>query len=177
MKTKSLSLKYPINIGLAFLISSYVYLTNSNTSPFNITLSIELMKLFKIFIRYKVEDKLSKQNTRDKGYESEALAVKYLEEKNFKIIKQNFTFGRIGEIDIIAEDGDVLVFVEVKSTQTTLYGNPLEYITPKKQANLRRVAEGYLYVNKIYDKSCRFDVITIDYTKKEPEILHLIQAI
>ncbi|MGA2297673.1 MAG: YraN family protein [FCB group bacterium] len=123
-----------------------------------------------------MESNNSKQNTRQKGKESETLAIKYLEEKGFIIIKQNFTFGRIGEIDIVAEDGATLVFVEVKSTKTTLYGNPLEYITPKKQANLRRVAEGYLYVNKINDKPCRFDVITIDYTKKEPEILHLIQA-
>jgi putative endonuclease len=123
-----------------------------------------------------MESETTKQSTRQKGYESESLAVKYLEEKNFKIIKQNFTFSRYGEIDIIAEDGDILVFVEVKSNRTNAYGNPLESITPRKQAHLRRAAEGYLYINKIINKPCRFDVITIDYTKHAPVILHLIQA-
>ena len=53
-------------------------------------------------------------NTREKGDKAEEIAVKYLVDKGYSIKKRNFSFGKIGELDIIAEKDDTLVFVEVK---------------------------------------------------------------
>jgi putative endonuclease len=118
----------------------------------------------------------NKMNSREKGSSAEALAIAYLKSKNFRIIKQNFYFGRYGEIDIIAKDGNVLVFVEVKSKSSKSSVNPIESINYKKQKHLKRAAEGYLYVNNIYEQECRFDVIIIDFTIEPPSIEHIIQA-
>lgn len=118
---------------------------------------------------------MNTQNNRAKGTRGEKKAVEYLNELGYKIIKQNFFFGKSGEIDIIAEDGDYLVFIEVKSRYSDEYGDPLLSITPKKQRSLRKVAEGYLYVNKITDKDCRFDVITVRFDKGE-KIEHIKAA-
>ncbi|MFA6570364.1 MAG: YraN family protein [Bacteroidota bacterium] len=111
-----------------------------------------------------------------KGSQSENIACDFLVAKGYKIIKKNFHFGKTGEIDIIAEDKGVLVFCEVKSKYKDAFGNPLEWITPKKQFKIRKVAEGYLYVNKIVDKDCRLDVIVIDFTVNPFKIEHLINA-
>lgn len=116
------------------------------------------------------------QNQREKGAIAEDAAVEFLKAKGFTILKRNFHFGRDGEIDIIARDKDVLVFIEVKARATDLYGSPESSITPSKMKTIRRTAEGYLYVNKITNVECRFDVIAIDYSKKPPEIRHLVNA-
>lgn len=115
-------------------------------------------------------------NQREKGTVAEDAAVEFLKNKGFTIVKRNFHFGRDGEIDIIARDRDVLVFVEVKARASDLYGSPESSITPSKIKTIRRTAEGYLYINKITDVECRFDVIAIDYARKPPEIRHLISA-
>jgi putative endonuclease len=113
----------------------------------------------------------------EKGAKGETIAVEYLQGKDYKIIKRNFHFGRYGELDIVAQDGKTLVFVEVKTRTSDTYGDPLDSITPKKQKSWRRAAEGYLYVNKIYDQECRFDVITIDLRGSQPKINHIVQAL
>ncbi len=115
-------------------------------------------------------------NQREKGAIAEDAAVEFLKEKGFKIVKRNFHFGRDGEIDIIARDKDVLVFIEVKARASDVYGSPESSITPSKMKVIRRTAEGYLYINKISNVECRFDVIALDYTQRPPEIRHLINA-
>ncbi len=117
------------------------------------------------------------KTTSEKGKFGENLAVEYLKEKGFNIIKRNFHFGKTGEIDIIAEKDNELVFVEVKYRTERSYGDPLDSLTPKKVNTLRRTAEGYLYVNKIYDKPCRFDIIIINKTREENRIQHIENAI
>jgi putative endonuclease len=112
------------------------------------------------------------KSSRDKGSRAEDLAEKYLIDKGYEIIKRNFHFGRTGEIDIIAKDKDVLVFVEVKSRSNDSYGGALESITKRKQANLKKVAEGYFYVNKLEDKECRFDVVAIENSGDNTKIEH-----
>jgi len=91
-------------------------------------------------------------------------------------LKKNFCFGKVGEIDIIAEEGNSLVFIEVKYWKSRLYGDPLEAITTKKQNSLRKVAEAYLYINHIYNRECRFDVICIDIINERLEIRHFVNA-
>lgn len=119
---------------------------------------------------------LSNQNKRELGKNGESKAVEYLTNQGYKILKRNFFFGKIGEIDIIAEDNGVLVFIEVKYRNSDSFGNPLETLTLKKQNTLRRVAEGYLYVNKIANKECRFDVICFEKEDKNTKITHLKNA-
>ena len=116
------------------------------------------------------------QNTRAKGDEAENMAVDYLLKKGYEIKKRNFHFGQMGELDIIAEDKSVLVFIEVKSKRMDTQYDPFLNITPKKQRTIRKIAESYLYVNKITDRECRFDAISVDYTKSPPEIIHLVNA-
>jgi len=115
-------------------------------------------------------------NNRNVGRDGEVLAEKYLTKKNFKMIDKNFHFGRLGEIDIIAEDQDEIVFVEVKYVKSLEFGFPENRITSSKKSKLRKAAEGWLHENNIYDHPCRFDVIAIIHGQKEPEITHFINA-
>ena len=77
--------------------------------------------------------------TQSFGREGERIAVDYLTEKGYRILRRNYRFGR-GEIDIIAQDGTELVFVEVKTRRTSAFGEPEEAVTPKKQSQIRTVA-------------------------------------
>ena len=115
-------------------------------------------------------------NNTNKGKKGEDIATDFLKRNGFEIVKRNFHFGRNGEIDIIAEKDNVLVFVEVKMRSSDTYGDPLLSINFAKQKSLRKTAEGYLYINKITDKECRFDVVTIDVSKNPIKIDHLINA-
>lgn len=115
-------------------------------------------------------------NNTNKGKKGEDIAVEFLRKQGFDIIKRNFHFGRNGEIDIIGEQKGVLVFIEVKMRSSDTYGDPLLSINFAKQKSLRKAAEGYLYINKIFDKECRFDVITIDVSSSIPKIDHIINA-
>jgi len=117
------------------------------------------------------------QSTRQKGKVSEQIAENFLFEKGYEIIKRNFQWGKLGEIDIVAKDKNILVFVEVKSCTTKLYGDPLFFVTPQKARQLQKVAQGYLYVNKITDQDCRFDIVAIDFSEKPYVITHLENAI
>ncbi|OGU55839.1 MAG: YraN family protein [Ignavibacteria bacterium GWF2_33_9] len=117
------------------------------------------------------------QNLRQKGTEGEELAVKYLQEKGFAIIKRNFHYGKIGEIDIVAKDKDCLVFVEVKARNSFKYGTGLDAITPSKQRQMVVVAKGYIQINNVQNTEMRFDVISIDMSAKPPQFIHIENAI
>jgi len=117
------------------------------------------------------------RNNRQKGDEAENLAVEYLKKKGFIILKRNFHYGQVAEIDIVAKDKDYLVFVEVKSGNTKYVNSLLEMVTPQKQKKLRTAATAYLQINKIQNMPCRFDVLTIDFTNEEPVYEHIINAI
>ena len=111
-------------------------------------------------------------NRRSKGREGENLAAQFLEKKGYSILERNYRFER-GEIDIVAKEGQELVFVEVKSRHSKQYGAPEESVTPAKEAQLKKVAEGYLYEHNIENQSCRFDIVTITYQQGTP-VLRLI---
>ncbi|GBD96573.1 MAG TPA: YraN family protein [Nitrospirae bacterium] len=101
------------------------------------------------------------------GQKGEELAVKYLRKKGYKIIKQNFKT-RIGEIDIIANDGGTLVFVEVKTRESIAYGMPFEAVNSYKRRKIANVA--LLYLKKIKEvPPCRFDVVSLYYDHGKPE--------
>ena len=109
------------------------------------------------------------------GTAGEDLVVDFLQKKGYRILQRNYRFEH-GEIDIVAEDGNVLVFVEVKARRSKEYGEPEDAVTPRKREKIRSTANGYLFENKIDDKECRFDVIAIDYQQNKTEIRHLIDA-
>lgn len=101
----------------------------------------------------------------DKGKLGESLAEKFLINKGYKIIDMNYK-NKIGEIDIIALDKDVLVFVEVKSRTSNIYGNPYEAVNFKKQKKIVYASLIYLKYKKILDMQLRYDIIEVYLTKK-----------
>jgi putative endonuclease len=115
---------------------------------------------------------MNTRRNKARGDAGEDMAMKLLEDKGFRILQRNYRFER-GEIDIVAQDRDELVFVEVKSRHTKLFGTPEEAITPEKESFLKRTAEGYLFQHHLEDTPCRFDVIAIDWIGDKPEIRHL----
>lgn len=102
------------------------------------------------------------KSTRRLGREFEEIACNYLLSLGYKILKKNFVFGKTGEIDIIAEKKGIIRFIEVKARTTPEFGSAIESITPQKVNSLTKAAEGWLYINKIEDKPCQFDVIVIN---------------
>jgi len=113
-----------------------------------------------------------KQQNFSKGKIGENLAINFLEKQGFKIIEKNWRFSRMGEIDIIAEDKNTLVFIEVKARSSSFFGNPLESVDEKKFNKIRKLAEIYLSQNSNNDyDGCRFDLIGI-LLKEKPEITH-----
>lgn len=101
-----------------------------------------------------------KQLNKVKGANGELLAKKQLKKLGYKILEMNYT-NKIGEIDIIAKDGDFLVFVEVKTRSSNAFGRPCEAVTPYKQEKIRKVATLYLLENDAYNSNIRFDVVEI----------------
>ena len=77
-----------------------------------------------------------------------------------RVLERRFRL-RIGEIDLIAERGELLVFVEVKARRGTTAGRPAEAVTPAKQRRLARVALAYLARRGWLDRPCRFDVVEV----------------
>ena len=103
------------------------------------------------------------------GKESESLAVKHLKKNGYKILEQNHR-NKIGEIDIIAKENGVLVFVEVKAGKTPFYGNPKWAVTPRKQRKISMVALYYLKSTNQTHVKARFDVVALSLTKENPRI-------
>ncbi len=110
--------------------------------------------------------KIKKRLAYKLGKSGEDVAVEYLKKKRYKIVNKGFRFLR-GEIDIIAYDGDTLVFIEVKTRKSPRFTLPEESVTPAKRKQLRRVAQGYLLLEHIQDVECRFDVLSLSYDELE----------
>ncbi len=115
-------------------------------------------------------------STKTTGKTGEDLAASVLVKKGFKILQRNYRYGK-GEIDIVAKDGNVLVFIEVKTRKNLEYGPPETAVTKNKQRQIRKIAEAYLFEKEIGDTDCRFDVVAIQFLPKiNPVINHIINA-
>jgi putative endonuclease len=101
-----------------------------------------------------------KRSTQALGLRGEEIACAYLEKKKYSIVTRRFRLFH-GEIDIVARDGPTLVFVEVKARADESFGRPEEAVTPGKQRQIRKIAQGFLVENPLGGASCRFDVISI----------------
>lgn len=99
-------------------------------------------------------------NKRKIGADYEQAAAKHLKGLGYELITTNYRCP-LGEIDLVAKDGAVLVFIEVKYRKTLYAGSPFEAVNAKKQQTIRRVAQWYLTEHKLDDVSVRFDVAGI----------------
>jgi len=108
------------------------------------------------------------------GKLGEELAAKFLEKKDYKIHVRNWRFKK-GELDIVAEKNNQMVFVEVKTRKSSYLSEPRVTISLKKQKMLIATADVYLKLNKI-SKESQFDVITVIVGKKENTFEHLEDA-
>lgn len=99
-------------------------------------------------------------STVDRGSFAEAEAARALLAAGYRIVERNFTC-KAGELDLVARDGDVLVFVEVRSRADATHGHAAEMVSRSKRAQVTRVARVYLLAREpVYDE-CRFDVVAI----------------
>lgn len=109
------------------------------------------------------------------GKYGEDLACRYLLKSGYKIIERNFRT-RSGEIDIIARDGQTLVYIEVKSRSNNDFGTPEESVTASKLRFLERAAKFYRARRKNLPQLERIDVVSVDLSGKTP-LLRLIKNI
>ncbi len=114
---------------------------------------------------------MEKKRTGNRG---EDLAADYLSQKGFEIVERNYRYGH-GEIDIVAKDKDILVFVEVKTRKNLEFGPPEMAITKSKQRQVRKISEAYLIDKNINDTDCRIDVVAILIRKNLPPIINHIE--
>ncbi len=97
------------------------------------------------------------------GNRGERAAAKYLKRQGFRILARQ-SRSRIGEIDLIALDGDTIVFIEVKTRSSHVAGHPSEAVTPAKQKQLTRAALVWLKHRRLLDQRGRFDVVAITWS-------------
>ncbi len=100
-------------------------------------------------------------NTREQGLLGEEQAIKVLKKRGYKILERNHRT-KFGEIDVIAEEGGCLVFVEVKKRSSRHFGEALEAITRTKQRHMVRSALWYMKKHRCFDRSARFDAVGLD---------------
>lgn len=98
---------------------------------------------------------------KDLGKKGEEIAKRYLEDRGFKVIDENFR-SRFGEIDLVGVDGDTLVFVEVKTRFSEKFGLPEEAVTPRKIKTIAKVGYYYKILHQNLPESLRIDVVAVD---------------
>src|SRR3954464_4572279 len=97
---------------------------------------------------FKVPEKPTNKQKGDIGEED---ACKHIASLGYRIVKRNFRWGKMGEIDIVAYDDTTLVFIEVKTRTNYSHGTPESSVDKKKQRQLKQIAKGYYYVNGLTD--------------------------
>jgi putative endonuclease len=112
------------------------------------------------------------------GRWGEQKAARFLKKSHYKIIGQRVRVGRRDELDIIAEQNDVLIFIEVKTRKNEDYGRPFSAVNPAKRKHLSRAAVTYLKHKKIKPAYIRFDVVEVigEAGGDAPEIRHIENA-
>ncbi len=109
------------------------------------------------------------------GESGEEHACRELRRRGYAILARRYRT-RHGEIDIIARDGEVLVFVEVKTRSTEAFGSPLEAVTLAKQRKVIRMAADYVGRSRLTRLACRFDVVGVLLTEEETTIDVVVDA-
>ncbi len=104
---------------------------------------------------------MTNTNKREIGAAGEKEAAEFLERNGYTILKTNYRVGRLGEIDIIANEKEYTCFIEVKTRRTSTFGTPGEAVTWTKQQKIRQIATIYLTNTRKTDTKVRFDVVEI----------------
>jgi putative endonuclease len=111
------------------------------------------------------------------GVEGEKAAERFLRRKGYRIVTRNYRCLPFGEIDIVALDGSMIVFVEVKTRASRDHEDPESAVTPAKQERLIRTANVFLRQTRSVGRACRFDIVTITGVSGGVlEIEHFINA-
>ena len=105
----------------------------------------------------------------ERGRRGEAVAEAFFRTHRYTIVARNYRC-RAGEIDLVALDGPVLVFVEVRSRRGTAAGTPLESVNARKQAQVGRVARHFLAERRWYEGDARFDVLGVRFDREPPGV-------
>lgn len=108
------------------------------------------------------------------GTKGELIAREFLQKQGYKILETNWRFGK-KEIDIIAQDGDTLVIVEVKTRTDDYFGLPWEAVSNRKIRFLVHAAEGYILKYK-FNNETRFDIVSIVYKDGKFQLEHIKDA-
>lgn len=102
---------------------------------------------------------------KDVGAWGEAIAARHLTQLGYVLRERNWRHDR-GELDIIAQQGDTIVFVEVRTRRSDAYGQPQETISPRKRAKLIATAQAYLETHGLQDVQWQIDVIAIELDQR-----------
>ena len=98
-----------------------------------------------------------------------------MKKKGFEILERNYRYGH-KEIDIIGKDKNTVVFVEVKTGRSKIFGSPQEWVNLRKQKSIIEVAQDYIQKNSCTDFDFRFDVVAINFEKGNAKIEHIENA-
>ena len=116
--------------------------------------------------------KNEKQTAVSIGALGEEAAVKAIKKQGYKIIERNYRT-KMGEIDIIAKDGDYTCFIEVRLRKNNDFGSPADTIDINKQRKIIRTAQYYAVTKKIYDTPMRFDAVLINADAKGGKLTNI----
>lgn len=108
------------------------------------------------------------------GRKGEDISIDFLQREGYQILRRNYRYGH-KEIDVVARDGDTVVFVEVKTARSKKFGEPFEKVDAAKQRKLIEVAKAFIQENEIKGCDFRFDVISVDL-KGDKKIEHIKNA-
>jgi len=112
---------------------------------------------------------IEQMQKKEVGKKGEEIALQFLKKRGYRLIEKNYVC-KMGEVDIIAKEKDTLVFVEVKTRRSTLFGPPQLAVNPAKQMQLSKVALNFLKEKKLGDVKSRFDVVAVLLKPKGEEI-------
>lgn len=96
------------------------------------------------------------------GKSGENYACWELERAGYEILERRYRT-RMGEIDIVARDGETLVFIEVKARRSGRFGPPAEAVGPQKRQKLMQMASSYIFAGRLGNARCRFDVVAVTF--------------
>lgn len=109
-------------------------------------------------------------HSKEIGEQAEKDAVALLKKNGYKILQKNYRVP-FGEVDIIAKDKNILVFVEVKMRNNAGFGLPQEFVDKKKRKKIIAAAISYIKLNNIKNTDFRFDVVALGNALEKPEII------
>lgn len=109
------------------------------------------------------------------GIIGEKIAQEFLLDKNFNILKLNYRFRRLGEIDIIAREKEFVCFIEVKTRKSTVFGMPSEAVNKRKQDRMIKLAYVYLKEHNIKDVNIRFDILEVLFNVQNDYKINMIE--